>query len=149
MRRRSKGCTRRARRSTRHHKRTDARTAPMSAYSFVSRWFIPAELELVWALLSDGSTYGQWWPCIVGYRPLTPGVTGVGARAERVVRGMLPYRLRYVTTITFMNPPVEAAYTSEGDLKGDGGCKLAPRDGGTERVCRWDVQTTSHVMHVV
>lgn len=121
----------------------------MSAYSFVTRWFIPAELERVWERLSDGSTYAQWWPCIVGYRLVTPGRTGVGSRAERVVRGALPYQLRYVTTITRMNPPFEAAYTSEGDLKGEGSFSLTPCGGGTEVVFHWDVETTNRVMNLL
>ena len=56
-----------------------------------TRWSLPAGVDRVWEMLNDGSTYGEWWPCIVGYQSLTPGVTGVGSRAERLVPRALPF----------------------------------------------------------
>ena len=121
----------------------------MAAYHFVTRWQIRAPIERVYEALTTPERYAEWWPSIVAYRSLTPGLTGVGARAERVVRGRLPYTLRYTTTTTKMDPPREVAYNSEGDLIGRGRFTLEPRDGGTEVTFDWDVRTTGLAMNVL
>src|SRR5579883_911812 len=99
----------------------------MAAYSFITVWRFDAPREQVWEILNATEHYGEWWPNIVEYRSLTPGLTGVGAKAERVVRGRLPYSLRYVTTTTKHEPPREVAYDSEGDLVGNGRFVLEPK----------------------
>jgi uncharacterized protein YndB with AHSA1/START domain len=121
----------------------------MAAYSFVTTWRFQAPLELVWQVLNEPARYPEWWPSIVSYRPLTPGLTGVGARGERAVRGRLPYTLRYTTTVTRHEPPRELAYDATGDLVGRGRFVLTGRGGGTEVVCYWDVETTGVVFNLL
>lgn len=93
--------------------------------------------------------YPKWWPCIVAYRLLTPGITGVGARAERAVRGRLPYTLRYTTTVTKSEPPAELVYDASGDLAGRGRFVLTPTDDGTAVVFYWDVRTTGKALNIL
>jgi uncharacterized protein YndB with AHSA1/START domain len=121
----------------------------VAAYSFVTTWHIPAPQEQVWQALNTPECYPDWWPCIVEYRKLNPEVSGVGARAERVVRGRLPYALRYRTTITNLDPPCEAAYDAAGDLTGRGRFVLTPRGDGTEVVFYWDVRTSGFWMNLL
>lgn len=121
----------------------------MADYHFVTRWFIPADPGRVWDELNATERYREWWPSVVEYRSLTPGVTGVGARAERVVRGALPYGLRYTTTTTLFDPPHEVAYDAVGDLVGHGRFRVEGRDGGTEVVFHWDVRTTGRAMNLL
>jgi uncharacterized protein YndB with AHSA1/START domain len=123
----------------------------MAAYSFVTHWFIPASQDRVWAALKATDRYHEWWPSFIGYRSLTEGDVRVGSRAEQVVRGALPYKLQYETTLTKMDPPHEAAYDAHGDLKGRGRFVLVPRqDGaGTEVTFYWDVQTTGRAMNIL
>src|SRR5262249_31138517 len=92
----------------------------MAAYSFVTHWRFQAAIGQVWDALNTPERYPEWWPCILEYRKLTPDLPGVGARAERVVKGRLPYPLRYQTTITIHDPPHEIAYDAEGELAGKG-----------------------------
>src|SRR5262249_11498635 len=106
----------------------------MPAYGFVTTWQFRAPRERVWQALNTPEDYPKWWPCIVSYKSLTPGVTGVGARAERAVRGRLPYTLHYTTTITKSEPPAELAYDAAGDLEGHGRFVLTPTDDGTKVV---------------
>jgi uncharacterized protein YndB with AHSA1/START domain len=82
----------------------------MAAYSFVTHWRFAAPLEQVWQELDAAERYTDWWPAIRDYYDLTPEIHGLGARAERVVRGILPYELRYMTTVTKYVPPREIAY---------------------------------------
>jgi hypothetical protein len=121
----------------------------MAAYRFVTTWFVPAGPERVWDELNAPERYPEWWPSFVVYRALTPGTTGVGARAERVVRGALPYRLRYTTTTTRFDPPREVAYDSDGDLIGDGSFRICPRDGGAEVTFHWNVRTHRRLMNLL
>jgi uncharacterized protein YndB with AHSA1/START domain len=115
----------------------------LAQYSFVTTWRFQAPIAEVWTALNTPESYPEWWPSIVEYRSLTPGVTGVGARAQRAVRGRLPYTLCYQTTITRVEPPRELAYQAEGDLAGQGRFVLTPLGEGTEVVFYWDVETTS------
>jgi uncharacterized protein YndB with AHSA1/START domain len=121
----------------------------MAAYHFVTKWRIPAPVERVWDVLDAPERYQDWWPMFVAYNPLTPELRGVGARAERVVRGVLPYQLRYVTTTTKVDPPRELAYDSTGDLTGDGRFLLTPVDGATEVTFFWDVSTNKTLMNML
>ena len=120
----------------------------MAAYSFITRWRIAAPLEAVWPLLDDLEHYGQWWPAFVGYADLTPGLHGVGGRSEQVVRGPLPYKLRYVTTVTEYAPPRIVAYDSIGDLEGKGRFVLEPDGNNATNVTfHWDVSTKGAVLN--
>jgi uncharacterized protein YndB with AHSA1/START domain len=123
----------------------------MAAYSFVTVWQVPAPVDEVWRVLSDSERYPEWWPSFVGYRLLTPGVTGVGSRAERVVKGRLPYLFRYRTLVTAFDPPRLAAYSAEGDLQGEGRFVLEPDPEAqhTTVTFYWDVQTTGRLMNLL
>jgi uncharacterized protein YndB with AHSA1/START domain len=76
----------------------------MAEYRFVTHWRFDAPLERVWTELDTPERYPEWWPSMRVYRDLTHGMHGVGARAERVTKGALPYSLRYVTTVTHYKP---------------------------------------------
>lgn len=123
----------------------------MASYRFVTTWRIPAPIDDVWRVLIDSERYPEWWPSFVAYRLLTPGVTGVGARAERVVRGRLPYALRYRTVTTVLEAPRLAAYRAEGDLRGEGRFVLEPDADGraTTVTFFWDVETTGRLMNLL
>src|SRR6185295_5442839 len=81
----------------------------MAEYRFVTVWHFAHPIERVWKALNRPEEYSRWWPSMKSYRDLTPGITGVGARSERVVRGSLPYVLRYTTTVTRSEAPLELA----------------------------------------
>jgi hypothetical protein len=121
----------------------------MAAYSFVTRWRFKAALDKVWTALDQAERYSDWWPATVEYRDLTPGVHGVGSRAERVVKGRLPYSLRYTTTVTRYEPPREVAYDAIGELIGVGRFALQENGEGTDVAFYWDVQTSGFWMNVL
>jgi hypothetical protein len=119
----------------------------MAEYRFLTVWRLPAPIEHVWQALVAADRYPEWWPNVVRYRKLTPDVSGVGAKAERVVRGRLPYSLRYTTTITRMDSPHVLAYDAAGDLNGDGRMVLRSDGDWTEVVIYWNVRTGSRWMN--
>jgi hypothetical protein len=114
----------------------------MAAYSFVTHWRFGAPLPNVWAELDAAERYPEWWPAVIAYHDLTPAIHGLGARAERVVRGVLPYQLRYTTTVTRYDPPREIAYDAVGDLTGRGRFVLTEEGGVTDVTFNWDVATS-------
>jgi len=73
----------------------------------------------------------------------------VGARAERAVKGRLPYTLRYATTITHHVPPWEIAYDAVGDLAGRGRVLLKEDGAWTDVTFHWDVTTTGFWMNLL
>jgi hypothetical protein len=121
----------------------------MAAYSFVTQWRFQAPIERVWDALNTPERYAEWWPCILEYRKLNPEITGVGAQAERVVKGRLPYSLRYRTTITRHEEPHEIAYDAEGQLLGRGRFVLCQEGGWTHVIFYWDVRTTGFWMNAL
>lgn len=121
----------------------------MATYHFVTLWRFQAPIEQVWDALNTPECYPAWWPCILEYRNLAPELTGVGARAERVVRGWLPYTLRYQTTVTRHEPPCEIAYDAEGDLLGKGRFVLRQEGEFTHVTFFWDVATRGFWMNVL
>jgi uncharacterized protein YndB with AHSA1/START domain len=121
----------------------------MAMYRFVTRWHFDAPIGQVWDALNAPARYPEWWPSIVEYQDLKPGVTGVGASAERVVRGRLPYRLRYRTVVTRSEPPGELAYDATGDLTGEGRFVLSEQGGGTEVLFDWNVRTSGFWLNLL
>jgi uncharacterized protein YndB with AHSA1/START domain len=121
----------------------------MAMYRFVTHWQFDAPIDRVWDVLNTPARYPDWWPSIVEYHDLKPGVTGLGASAERVVRGRLPYRLRYRTVVTCFDPPRELGYDATGDLTGEGRFVLAEQEGKTEVVFYWDVRTSGFWLNLL
>ena len=121
----------------------------MAEYSFVTRWRFQAPIEQVWRVLDRPERYAEWWPAIVEYRDLTPEIHGVGSRAERVVKGLLPYTLRYTTTVTLYEPPREIAYDATGELTGFGRFVLQSDGPWTDVTFYWDVRTSGFWMNLL
>ena len=121
----------------------------MAEYRFVTHWQFDAPLDHVWAELDAPERYPQWWPSMRVYRGLTPTIHGVGARAERVTKGVLPYTLRYVTTVTHYEPLREIAYDVEGDLTGSGRMVLDAQGEQTAVVIYWYVATAGFWLNLV
>ena len=40
----------------------------MAAYSFVTRWHVPAPADRVWQVLNDFEGYPRWWPSYASSR---------------------------------------------------------------------------------
>ncbi len=121
----------------------------MAAYSFVTHWRFRAPIERVWAALDAPERYAEWWPAIVEYHDLTPQINGLGNRAERVVKGRLPYTLRYRTEVTRYDPPTEIAYDAAGELEGAGRFVLKQEAQWTNVTFYWDVRTSGVVMNLL
>ena len=120
----------------------------MHMYHFVTEWFFDAPVEEVWEVLSDFQSLPQWWPDYKKLEPQDPHRTAeVGAVYDVVVKGSLPYSLRFSLEITKLDPPFLNEHRAAGGLVGTGKWTLVPRDGGTEVKHFWDVGTTNPLLN--
>jgi uncharacterized protein YndB with AHSA1/START domain len=100
-----------------------------NSYTFLDQWFIPHPIERVWEAIVHAEAYPTWWGEV--YRRITPlnerQADQVGARAEVLAHGWLPYQLHFVSEITRVEPPYRLGLSTQGDLTG---------------VCLWTLQST-------
>lgn len=96
----------------------------------VTRAWVPAEPEALWALLTDWERQASWMPDVVWVRVLGPR-RGLGARLEARTRvlglPLLTDRLR----VTGWDPPRRLAVRHEGAVRGTGEWLLGPLAHGT------------------
>jgi hypothetical protein len=121
----------------------------VAEYRFITRWRVRAPRQVVWDILDDSLRYPEWWPCYQRCHHLTPGVTGVGAAGEYVVRGSLPYDVRYRVEVTHYDPPYESAFTAAGDLVGAGRMVYEPDGDGTLVTISWNVRTSGFWLNLL
>jgi len=120
------------------------------AYSFVTRWYLDADIASVFAVIEDAPAWPSWWKAVASVETLREGgPDGVGAVTRSVWRSALGYRLRFDARLTRKVPPVELEVEATGDLLGRGLWQLAPWGGGTLVVYSWQVATHRRWMNVL
>lgn len=123
---------------------------PRTAYILRSEWRFDAPLSAVWDALLDAEAWPLWWPGVECLATLDPGDAG-GLGACRVWRchGALPYRLRFTTRVTRIEPLQLLEGLAEGELEGRGCCRLWA-EGGLSCVRHdWQVRTTPRWMNLL
>ena len=107
-------------------------------YRFADEWDVAAPIEAVFAALSEGRTYPEWWkPVYIAVE--SDGPNGVGHTATQHFKGRLPYRLTTRTTTTRHEPPQLLQADVSGDLRGRGTWTLRPAPDGTHVRFDWIV----------
>lgn len=93
-----------------------------SAYHFVTHWRVRANIEEVWAILSDAPGLARWWPSVyLDVRELQPGdEDGIGRVVELYTKGWLPYTLRWRFRVVEAHRPRGFAIQAFGDFDGRG-----------------------------
>ena len=113
-----------------------------AAYSFVSRWQVPAPPQRCWAEIERRLRPGAgptWWSSVSVTR--APARLAVGESIELSVRSPLAYRLQPRLTITDLVPGRAIEVSSAGDLAGSGRVDLVGDSDGTVITIHWDVAT--------
>lgn len=119
------------------------------AYSFRTRWLVPASRQRCWAEIERAVTGGAapWWRALridTSARVLAPGVT-IGM----TVRAPLGYRLRCALRITAVGEGQWLTGDSDGDLVGTGRIDVAAHAQGAEVRFAWDVRARRRWMRVL
>lgn len=101
-------------------------------------WRVPAEVDRVWEVLADLSTWSTWWP---GMRRASMGEDA--RHGGLVVQSPLGYQLRLELLLLEEHPPHSAQFTTSGDLRGTGSFRAEPTERGTRMDITWCVVTRS------
>ena len=122
----------------------------MAEFSLVTVWEIAAPLQHVWDAIYRVDDWPKWWPYVEQVATLEAGDgEGVGAVRRLTWRTRLPYRIRFDTRATVVEPPFALDAVAFGDLDGGGRWRLSRQ--GSKTIVRyvWDVRIARPWMHCV
>ncbi|MDQ6709371.1 MAG: SRPBCC family protein [Candidatus Dormibacteraeota bacterium] len=119
-------------------------------YHFKTEWEFKADLPRTWSVVLDLQHYPACWRNFRSVQLLRGDGQSVGSLFECVVRGSLPYSLRYTMEVMTAERHRAISLRSSGDLVGTGRwefTEVAPQR------CRatyaWNVATTNPVLNLV
>lgn len=122
----------------RHTLPGDGESAP---FHFETIWRARADLEDVWEVLSDISSWPGWWP---GMRRVEMSEDGL--HGDMVVQSPLGYRLGFTLRLEEKHAPRGAAFSVTGDLRGIGTVRLNPEEETTVVTIMWCVVTRRRLL---
>ena len=120
----------------------------MADYNFVTRWFLRAPIERVFAELEAVEQWPSWWPGVLSVEVLAPG-DPIGKRTRNRWRSRLPYVLTFEAEVVRYEPPLRIELVARGELEGRGRWELSAERGGTRVVYHWQVATTRAWMNLL
>lgn len=125
-------------------------TSRLTKYHLTTLWKFDAPLELVWKAILDSEAWPQWWQGVERVVTLDRGdASGVGARQRYIWKSALPYRLRFVSCVTRVEPMCLLEGRVEGDLEGIGSWHFGQDQGLTIVRYEWQVRTTRSWMNLL
>lgn len=126
------------------------RVAGCNHYHLTTSWQVDAPVDLVWGLILDCEAWPQWWKGVESVELLEVGEpNGVGARQRYTWKGMLPYRLRFVSCVTRVEPMCLLEGRVEGDVRGTGRWHFSQENDRTIVRYEWQVHTTRWWMNLL
>ncbi|TCS38416.1 polyketide cyclase/dehydrase/lipid transport protein [Paucimonas lemoignei] len=122
----------------------------LNKYHLTTLWKFDAPLELVWKTILDSESWPQWWQGVERVVTLDRGdASGIGARQRYIWKSALPYRLKFVSRVTRVEPMRILEGRVEGDVEGIGCWHFGQDKGLTIVRYEWHVQTTRSWMNVL
>ncbi|QGU06942.1 Polyketide cyclase / dehydrase and lipid transport [Corynebacterium occultum] len=118
------------------HRHTAAGEGESAPFHFESTWLVPADIDCVWEVISDLSSWSSWWP---GVRRSSLG--GDGRRGGLVVQSPLGYQLCLDLLLVEKHSPRSARFAASGDLRGAGSFRAETVAEGTRMHITWCVVT--------
>ena len=116
-------------------------------YAFRDEWLAPAPPEAVWALISDPTTFTQWWP-IYREAAWVNQSDAPGASARLRFRVLLPYTITVVSTATAIDRPRSMEGTVDGELVGTWRWTLTPEGEATRVVFEEEVGANKRLLQL-
>jgi hypothetical protein len=106
-------------------------------YRFLDDWYVPAPVEEVYDIVGDTARYPDWWGTFVLEVSGDGGPPRPGRRSSFVVRGFLPYKVRWNATTTEADRPHGFSMDLSGDFDGNGRWTFTPEGEGTRAELDW------------
>jgi len=126
------------------------RPTAATPYHMSTLWQFAAPLEPVWQAILLAEAWPLWWPGIESVVTLAPGdASGLGARRHWRCKSVLPYRLSFTTRVTRIEPLRLIEGLVEGELEGQGCCRLWTEGSLTQVRHDWQVRTTPPWMNLL
>ncbi len=115
----------------------------INEYRFVTFWKINAPLADVWNTIGDIESFPEWWKAVKKIEIVEPGDgRGVNAVVRQTWRGVLPYRLSFVSRTTEVDYHRSIALVATGGLEGEGRWTFGEEGELTTVRYDWNVRTT-------
>lgn len=120
----------------------------LNEYHFITHWQVRATPREVADILTDAEDLPRWWPAAyLEARRLERGDEHhIGEVVELVVKGWLPYTLRFRLRVVKANWPKTWTLESEGELVGRGIWTLAPDGEDTHVIYDWKVRAAKPLL---
>lgn len=126
------------------------RPSASNHYHLTTLWQFDAPLPLVWDAIFDSEGWPRWWKGAERVVTLERGAaSGVGARQRYTWKGMLPYRLTFVSHVTRVEPLRLMEGRVEGELEGVGRWYFVQNEGATTVGYDWQVRTNRAWMNLL
>jgi uncharacterized protein YndB with AHSA1/START domain len=122
----------------------------MTAYRFITHWYLDAPLGDVYEAIFNSLTWPQWWRGAEAVEELDAGdADGIGSVRRYTWKSRLPYRLVFDARSTAIERMALLEATVSGDLQGHGRW-LFTHENGISIVCyEWYVDTTKRWMQLL
>ena len=122
----------------------------MARYAFLTTWILDAPHVRVWEAIHDVEAWPRWWRGVRTVARRAEGdADGIGAVYAHEWRSVIPYPVRFETTITRIEPPHLIEAEARGELEGTGRWRLYGGAGETVVTYDWNVRTTRPWMNAV
>ena len=109
-------------------------------YCFSNCWIICAPACLVWNGLTHLEQWPAWFHGLERIQPSAPIASlERGQAIELMIRGHLPYSLKFEMVVNDFIAYSFVSFTVKGDLNGEGFCQLLPSENGSIVHFTWNV----------
>jgi hypothetical protein len=115
----------------------------MAEFHFVTVWKIESAREPVWDAIYHFEDWSKWWRGVEETEVLNHGdANRIGFRTREVWKSRLPYKLRFETIVTRMEPMSMIEVKSTGELDGTGLMRFGSNGDLTIFQVDWRVRAT-------
>lgn len=123
----------------------------LNKYEFWTEWTVDGTLEQVCSIIRDVESYSEWWqPVYISTVIVEKGdARGEGRIVQLTTRGWLPYVLRWRLLVTEVAEPHSFAFTSSGDLEGEGSWTLRQVGAQVKLQLDWRVRARKSVLQML
>ena len=120
----------------------------MPNYSLTTHWKIPAPIESVWLAMLDTEQWPTWWRYVKQVKEIKSGNSfGINSIRRYFWKTRLPYQLILDLEVTQLAPYESINVKVNGDLEGNGYCKLSTDQQSTSILFIWNVKTCKYWMN--